>query len=234
LYSAALDGKVLKWNLSARTSTNLTTGDIQINSIDISSVGNYLAGVTPQGKALIWNPEKNSDRFTIASQGKAIKSVKFRPGNSLFAVGFDDGTIEMWDAATKKKVTDIKAHTGEVLDIRFNAYRPQMATSGADGTLKLWNTDDLTSVPVSFADNGGPLIAFEFSSDGMVIISAAAGEKKEIIARPAYADAFAADGCKYVTRNFTPEEWLAYVGKDIPYEKTCPGADLKIKIREIR
>jgi hypothetical protein len=37
-----------------------------------------------------------------------------------------------------------------------------------------------------------------------------------------------------VTRNFTPEEWLAYVGKDITYEKTCSGADYKIKIREIR
>ena len=63
---------------------------------------------------------------------------------------------------------------------------------------------------------------------------AAAGAKPKLTARPAFADSFAADGCSYVTRNFTPEEWLAYVGKDITYEKTCSGADYKIKIREIR
>jgi hypothetical protein len=44
LYSASLDGKVLKWDLGARTNTNVSDGSIQITSIDISSNGNYLAG----------------------------------------------------------------------------------------------------------------------------------------------------------------------------------------------
>ncbi|MDP4224707.1 MAG: hypothetical protein Q8868_15475, partial [Bacteroidota bacterium] len=234
LYSAALDGKVLKWDLSAKTSTNLTTGEIQITSIDISSAGNYMAGVTPDGKALVWNPENKTQKFSIQSDGKAIRSIKFRPEKALLAVGYDDGTIEVWDAISQQKITGIKAHNGSIDEIRFNAYRPQMATSGAEGILRLWNTEDLMSVPVSFSDNGGPLIAIEFSPDGTVILSASGSDKPEIISRPTYADTFAADGCKYVVRNFTPEEWQAYVGKDVVYEKTCPGADLKIKIREIR
>jgi WD40 repeat protein len=234
LYSAALDGKVLKWNLSARTSTNITTGDIQVTSIDISASGDYIAGVSPEGRALVWKPEDKSQKFTIQSDGRAIRSVRFRPGKALFAIGFDDGSVELWDAASQRKITGIKAHTGSVYDIRFNAYRPQMATSGDDGTLRLWDTDDLTSVPVTFYDNGGPLISMEFSNDGTVILTASGEGKPEVISRPSYADTFAADGCKYITRNFTPEEWQAYVGKDIAYEKTCPGVELKIRIRELR
>jgi len=67
-----------------------------------------------------------------------------------------------------------------------------------------------------------------------VILSAVASEKPKMIARPAFADTFAADGCTYVTRNFTPEEWIAYVGKDIAYQETCEGADLRIRIRQVR
>lgn len=234
LYSAALDGKVLKWDLAAKTSTNMTTGEIQITAVDISPAGNYLAGITPKGTGLVWNPGNSSDRFTIESEGKAIRSIRFRPGNAMFAVGFDDGTVEIWDAAKREKITGIKAHSGTVADIRFNAYRPQMATSGEDGILRLWDLENLNSVPISIDDAGGPLISFDFGSGGTVIVSAIGGDKASIISRPSYADTFAADGCKYVTRNFTPEEWQAYVGKDIDYEKTCPGADLKIKIRELR
>ena len=109
-----------------------------------------------------------------------------------------------------------------------------MATAGNDGIIKLWDTDDLTNPPVIFNDNDGLVFAFEFNPDGEMMLSSSCRKQPKLTARPAYADSFAADGCSYVARNFTPDEWLAYVGKDITYEKTCPGADYKIKIREVR
>ncbi len=39
LYSAAVDGKVLKWAINARTYTDVSTGQTQIASIDISFNG---------------------------------------------------------------------------------------------------------------------------------------------------------------------------------------------------
>ena len=234
LYSAALDGKVLKWDLTARTSTDLATGTIQIISIDLSVSNKFIAGISDQGKATVWKPEQNTEKFTIGSAGKKIRSIRFKPDEEHIAVGYDDGMIELWNIVLQKKISEFKAHSGEVNDIRFNSRFEQMATAGNDGTLKLWDTGDLISPPVSFNDNEGLVIAFEFSSDGEMILTGSVGDKPKLTARPAYADSFAIDGCSYVTRNFTPDEWLAYVGKDISYEKTCPGADYKIKIREIR
>jgi WD40 repeat protein len=109
-----------------------------------------------------------------------------------------------------------------------------MATSGSEGTLKLWDTKDLLSPPVCFSDNEGLVVGFEFSPDGEMIMAGSVGTRTRVIARPSYADSFAADGCAYITRNFTPDEWLAFVGRDIAYEKTCPETDYKIRIKEIR
>lgn len=234
LYSAALDGKVLKWDLAAKTSVDVSTGQTKITSIDISSDNKYIAGIGNEGKALIWNPGVNSDNFRIGSEGKAIKTIKFKPDEEKIAVGYDDGMVEIWDISKREIIAEFRAHTGEISDIRFNSQQPQIATSGGDGMLKLWDESDLSAIPVSFADNGGLVIAYEFSSDGSVIISGNSSEKNNMIMRPTYADTFAADGCLYVTRNFTPDEWLAYVGKDIEYEKTCPDPERRIRIREIR
>jgi len=234
LYSAALDGKVLKWDLSARTSIDLSTDMMQITSIDLSTTNRYFAGISDQGKALVWNPEQTSEKFRIESSGKRIMSIKFKPDQERIAVGYDDGMVELWDIPSRIKLSEFRAHTSEVNEIRFNPGSPQLATASIDGTIKLWDTDDLTSPPVSFKDNGGPVVAFEFTPDGQMILSANSGNQPRITGRPSYAESLAADGCSYVTRNFTPVEWLAYVGKDITYEKTCPESDYKIRIREVR
>jgi hypothetical protein len=109
-----------------------------------------------------------------------------------------------------------------------------MATASNDGTLKLWNTKDLTALPVSFDDNDGFVMAIEFSPDGQMIVSGGFGETGNIIGRPAYAEVLARDMCKAVSRNLTTDEWSAYIGKDIRYEKTCTDKDFIFKVNEIR
>jgi WD40 repeat protein len=234
LYSAALDGKVLKWDLVARTSVNVATNMMQINYIDISVNGNYLAGVSNEGKALIWDPEKNSNNFRIETPGKIIKAIKFKPDENTLAVGYTDGSIEFWDINERKKITDIKAHTADVTGIRFNKKLSQMATASNDGTLKLWNTKDLSSPPINFNDIDGLIMTIEFSQDGRLIVSGTFEGSGNLIGRPTNADIIAQDMCKTISRNLTADEWSAYVGKDIGYEKTCTESNFNFKVNEIR
>jgi WD40 repeat protein len=238
LYSASLDGKVIKWDLSARTSLNVNTDMLQINSIDISTNGNYLAGISPDGKVLVWNPENTSDNFRIESAGKKIKSVRFKPDENKIAIGYSDGYIELWDIATKYKIaeSEIRAHSTEINDIQFNAKNFQMATASKDGTLKLWDTRDLTTPPINFTDNDGFVLVFEFSPDGQLIISGTYGDKgvNNLVARPTRVDLMAQEICTLLTRNLSPVEWSTYVGTDLPYEKTCADKEYNIKVNAIR
>ena len=42
-------------------------------------------------------------RFRIESAGKAIKEIRFKPGEEVVAVGYDNGMVEMWDMSSKGK-----------------------------------------------------------------------------------------------------------------------------------
>ena len=111
LYSAALDGKVLKWEIAARTYTDVSTGLTQITSIDISYNGKYLAGVRSDGTAVVWDPGKISDKFSIETAGKNIKVVRFNPDNNILALGDADGNVELWDVNLRKKVSSKSKRT---------------------------------------------------------------------------------------------------------------------------
>jgi WD40 repeat protein len=236
LYSASLDGKVLKWDMATRTSKNLSTDAVQINSIDISSNGNFLAGVSSSGNVLVWNPEKTTGYFRPETGGKEIKVIRFKPDENTLAIGYTNGYVELWDVSNETKISEIKAHTMAVNDIRFNNKYFQMATASNDGTIKIWDTNDLTTPPINFSDNETFVMVIEFSPDGQLIVSGTYGNKlaPNLVARPTYVDLMAQDVCSIVSRNLTEVEWATYVAKDLKYEKTCSEKEISIKVNAIR
>jgi WD40 repeat protein len=237
LYSAALDGKVLKWEISARTFTDVSTGSTRIASIDISRNGDYIAGVSSDGKAIVWNPGNGSDKFSIETKGKNIRVVKFNPDNNLLALGDADGNVELWDVTLRRKISSVKAHSGTVNDIRFNASLNQMATAGDDKAIRIFdikNPGDLSEPPLALTDNDGIILVIEFSPDSRTIVSGASAGVDNLVSRPTHVDLLVPEICNYVSRNMNQDEWNTYVGKNIAYENTCPGKSYNIKIEPIR
>jgi WD40 repeat protein len=192
--------------------------------------------VSNDGKVLIWNPEKTLDNFSPETAGKVIKTIRFNPGKDELAIGYSDGYVDLWDISSKKKIYSIKAHTGQVNDIRFNNKYFQMATAGKEGSLKIWDTRDLTTPPINLDDNDGFVMVMEFSPDGDLIITGTYGDKGNLnlVARPTYVDIMSQDICTLLTRNLTTEEWMQYVARDVPYEKTCSEKEYNIKVNVIR
>ena len=235
LYSASLDGKVLKWDIAAKTSVSVGPDQVKINYIDVSSKGNYIAGVSSEKKALVWNPDKVSDVFRVPEvQGKSIKTVRFKPDESTLAIGYSDGYVELWDIAKRTKISEIKAHSAEVNDIQFNDRMSQLATAGTDGSLKIWDMRDLTTPPINFTDNEGFVMVIEFSPDGQIILSGTYEGNSNVVGRPTSVGVLATDICGTVARNMTTDEWAMYVARDIPYEKTCSEKDFNIKVNVIK
>jgi|WetSurMetagenome_2_1015567.scaffolds.fasta_scaffold00006_26 WD40 repeat protein len=237
LYSAALDGKVLKWDLSTRTSKDITTGSGKITSIDISSTGKYLAGINQEENVILWNPESVSDSFRLPTELREIKTIRFKPDENILAIGDVNGYVELWDVSTRQKKIGIKAHVAGITDIKFNPVLNQMATASHDNSFKIYNNlDDLTEQPLTFYDeDAGFVIVVQFSPDGQMIVSGTYEKGKNIIGRPTHADLLANDICTIVSRNLTQDEWNLYVGKDIALEKTCEQVkDYNIKVNVVK
>ncbi len=237
LYSASLDGKVLKWDLSARTSSNLTDGTLPLTSIDVSLNGKYVAGINSEGGVVVWNQENKADNFRIETVGKNIKVVRFNPDNNILALGDVNGTVELWDIIQRRKISDVKAHTAQVNDIQFNNRLKQMATASNDQTLKIFNIKDITDLtepPLTFNDHEKFVMVIQFSPDGQLIVSGSYDDKENLVSRPAHVDNLVQDVCNKLSRNMTQDEWNTYVGRDIPLEKTCPEKSLNIKMNPIK
>ncbi|HEX2976486.1 MAG TPA: hypothetical protein VHO68_11180 [Bacteroidales bacterium] len=236
LYSAALDGKVLKWDLTAHTSTDLTDGSMKITAIDISSNGNFIAGISSDGKVLVWDPERKADFFRVETSGKNIRAIRFDPQSNILAIGDVTGLVELWDVSSRRKINEVKAHDAEVNDIRFNNVLKQMATAGKDSKLKIFNytnPSDLTQPPISFSDESFVMV-MQFSPDGQLIVSGAYEGADNLVCRPSHADFFVTEICNMISRNMTQAEWNTYVDKEIPLEQTCSEKNYSIKVSAIK
>ena len=237
LYSASLDGKVLKWDLSSRTNTSMNDGVMPLTSIDVSRNGKYIAGINSDGGVVVWNQENKSDNFRIETAGKNIKVVRFDPENNILALGDVSGKVELWDVSQRKMISEIKAHNAPVNDIQFNTKLKQMATASDDHMVKIFNVlniSDLTEPPISLTDHEGFVMVIQFSPDGQLILSGSYDDRENLVSRPAHVDNLIKDICSQISRNMTQDEWNVYVGRDIPVEKTCAGKDMNIKISPIR
>ncbi len=237
LYSASLDGRVLKWDLNEKTCTNVTPAGTGIIKVDVSSGGEYFAGINSENKIIVWNPENNHNYFMIETVRKKINVIRFLPDKSILAIGDPEGFVELWDVVLRERISFVKAHTSKVNDIQFSRVKEQMATAGADRSVRIFNirnVSDLSEPPVIITDNEGSVITIQFSPDGQSIISGTDKGKNNLVSRLTHSDFMVRDICSLVTRNMTQDEWNLYVGRDIPFEKTCTDSEIKIRIREVK
>ncbi|MBE0676644.1 MAG: High-affnity carbon uptake protein Hat/HatR [Bacteroidales bacterium] len=229
LYSAGLDGKVLKWDIAARTSRDLSNSSVKITSIDVSSRDNYLAGISEDGDVLVWDPAKSDNIFSLEIGDKVITSIRFEPATSILAIGDINGYVELWDVEKRVRVTEgVKGHSARVSAISFNPAFNQIATASFDQTIRIWNRSDFTEPPISFSDNDGHVLTIQFSSKGDALVSTS--REGSMVSRASHADILAENICFLVTRNMTSDEWAVYVGRDIEWEKTCDEKDINIRI----
>jgi WD40 repeat protein len=234
LYSSALDGKVLKWDLSTGKSSALTDGSIQIVSIDITSGEKYLAGITAGGSVIIWDPGNISDKFVLETTGKNIKTIRFNQENNFLATGDINGNVEIWDIMSRKQISLVKAHDAQINDIQFNKAYNQMATAGNDKKLKIFNLENLTEPPITFTDNESFVLVMKFSTDGKLIVSGGYEGTDNLMGRPTHVDYFIDGLCSSLARNMTQEEWNTYVARDIPLEQSCAKNNFSSEVSAIK
>jgi hypothetical protein len=86
------------------------------------------------------------------------------------ASGAADGTLKVWDLATKKEVLSFKAHSAAIRALAYSADGRILASASEDGTVKLWEPSTGT-LRRTLEPNGGQVWALAFSPSGRTLVS---------------------------------------------------------------
>jgi WD40 repeat protein len=127
----------------------------------------------PSAAVHIWNVDSRSTiaRLDRGSERVAASAYAFSPEGRSLAIGYDDGRVHLWNAATWNRSGVLDGHSGKVQAIAFSPDGRALATGSEDTTVRLWDTTAGTE-SVVFRGDAGAVRSLAFSPEGQTVVVA--------------------------------------------------------------
>lgn len=193
----------------------------KINATEFDTKTGYFFVALASGKILYWkNIQSGQDNPVELDNIPNVDwgDISYNPVKSILAAGNNkQGTIYLWNINTGEK-QQLRGHTSRITGIDFSNNGSLMASSSYDKTVRLWQMDDLKTLPIIFDDHGEWVTSIMFTKDDKYIIS---GDKTGNIRKhPTDVKTLVEGYCGFLSRELNQSEWNNYVGADIPYKPT--------------
>lgn len=205
--------------------------DIEYKDMSLSSDGKILALGSEKGKVILLNTaDVDEEHVLMEGRDSPVIAMAFHPDRNILAVGFDNGNVELYDISkgmdrAEKLEEELPGHGAGISNIKFSDNGTLLATASLDGTIQLWEFNNINNLPITFSDHGGNYVwDLTFSPDGKYLISGC--ENGLIKIWPTKIEMLSSQICDYLRRNMTRAEWGRYVGSDVSYEMTCDKVNL--------
>ncbi|MGE0772138.1 MAG: hypothetical protein AB7K37_10535 [Cyclobacteriaceae bacterium] len=225
--SASADKTLRFTNQASGNSRQILALPFDLKSIDISSDGKLLAGVSATGEIVLVNLTDNKHEVIANEYPSRPLSVAFHPTKPLIAYGMtvmnngkeERGLVKLFDLNGRAVTKELGGHRSGISDLVFSPDGQLLASAGLDRKLQMWVVDHVEDLPIQMDNNNGNIwdIAFAKGSDYLI----ATCNSGEIRVWPTNPRMLAEQVCPRLSRNMTPEEWEIYVANGIEYESTC-------------
>lgn len=184
------------------------------NTVAFNPDGSTFAVGDTSGQILVVRTADNHVEARLTGNTGAVTSAKFSPDGQWIAASSYDGTVRLWNLATKDGKV-LCGHLSQTNDVAFNPTGRLLASTSNDGHVVVWDLTTFTAAE-DFAGgaNAGRALAVEFSRDGSLL--AASYENGGVVIRhTANWDALpiAADRKDIVGISFSADgKWIATAG----------------------
>jgi WD40 repeat protein len=165
--------------------------------------------------------ESGEQSKIIFERAYAINAMDISDDYKMLAIGRELGDAVIWDLENHEAIRVISGHQSAVTDVEFSPDGKSLLTASRDGTARIWDINNTRKLPFVLDDHNDWVMTCAYNKQGSQIIT---GSKDNYIRIWQVDPSDLADRiCELVQRNLTGEEWLEYVGENIPYQKTCPS-----------
>ncbi len=227
-------------NMSGATSPLIGKTPYRITSLDVSGEGKYVAGIGKSSEVYIWNIQNQRREFLLndPQSDKHATAVAFNPQGRFVCVGYQDGTMMVWDLnKVKEDPTYLPEkflnHGSKISDVEFSADGSLLVVGSLDKSATLWTIRDEEYrgygndkefpflnpkyIPIKLSNHQDWVTAVSFSNDGTKVLTGTANGEVKIweVDMTLYADQI----CDIIRQNLSDKSWKKYVGTDDPYEE---------------
>lgn len=191
----------------------------QVTSMQVNQSNEEILVGTAQGNVQFW--EDTLARQLYIEEAFAVNAMAISSDFKTLALGREKGDIVLYDLEKNESTRIISGHQSAITDVDFNWNDSRLLSASRDRSVRIWDVNDPRKLPLVLDDHEDWVMSACFSPDGSRVIS---GSKDNSIRFwPVDPQELADRICELVNRNLTPEEWIEYVGKGIPYTSTCPN-----------
>jgi WD40 repeat protein len=213
----------LKWEYSGFSSSTLLSTAARPSALTASSDGSRVAYGTRDGKVFELDVNNPASAREVADFGRNhVRALAYSPGGQYLVAGLLDGTLQVQAGSGRRSAATLRGPGARVSDIGYSSDGRFLAAASHDGNVYLWNTSNWGNPPMIFGENNGFVLAVCFNKNSSYFYSGSV-DFPRLIGRPSEPAEMAREFCSLIGRNLTEAEWETYFGRDIPYEKTCPG-----------